>query len=128
MNLLKAIFGLRLVSYPQNILNPSGPDVLFLHQGLRGGENSPPLKKRCFSKENMFYHHEVNFCINSALFWCIALFSSSILANFSNFIEKSAKFGIFQKIESYSSYIHQKKAKMIQKLIPRQINLIYSRK
>ena len=31
--------------------NPSGPDVLFLHQGLRGGENSPPLKNRPFSKE-----------------------------------------------------------------------------
>ena len=52
----------------------------------------------------------------------ILMYSTYFWLNFSqlsNFIEKSAKFGIFQKNESYSSYIHQKNAKMIQKLIPR---------
>ena len=92
----------------------------FYTKAWGGGEFTPtPLKIKLFLKKNKFYHHEVKFCINSALFWCIAFFSRSTLANFSNFIEKSAKFGIFQKNESYSSYIHQKKARMIQKLIPR---------
>ena len=83
---------------PKPDFNPSGPDVFFLHQGLRGVKIHPPLKIDLFLKKNMFYHHEVNFCINSALFWCIALVFSSILANFSNFIEKSAKFGTFKKM------------------------------
>ena len=61
--------------------------------------------------------HELNFCINPALFWCIALVPSSILTKISNFIEKRTKFGTFLKIELCGSYIHQKKAKIIQKLV-----------
>ena len=51
-----------------SFLNPSGPDVFFIHQGPRGGEISPPLKKSTFSKEKHVFCHEVNFCINSDLF------------------------------------------------------------
>ena len=82
-------------NYPKS--NTPGPLTLlgltfyFYTKAWGGMKIHPPLKIDLFLKKNMFYHHEVNFCINSALFWCIALFSSSILANFSNFIEKKCK-------------------------------------
>ena len=110
------------------LLTLLGLTSYFYTKAWGGDENSPPLKIDIFLKKNMLYQHEVNFCINSVLFWCIALVFSPILAYFSNFIEKSAKFGCFQKIGSYSCYIHQKKAKMIQKLIQRQIDMIYPKK
>ena len=91
--------------------NPSGPDVFFIHWGPRGGE-TPPLKKLTSSKEkHVFFCHEVNICINSALFWCITLVSSSMLTKISDFIEKRTKFETFKKIELYASYVHQNKAK-----------------
>ena len=43
-----------------------------------------PQNQFCFYKTT-FFLHEVKFCINSALFLCTVLFSSSILMNFSDF-------------------------------------------
>ena len=47
-------------------------------------KSHPPQNQFCFYKTT-FFLHEVKFCINSALFLCTVLFSSSILMNFSDF-------------------------------------------
>ena len=99
---------LKLTKTTLTLLGPT----YFLYTKARGGVKfHPPLKSQLSLKKSMFFCHEVNFCINSALFWCITLVSSSMLTKISNFIEKRSKFGTFLKIELYASYLHQNKAK-----------------
>ena len=99
--------------YKDKGLTLLGP-TYFLYTKARGGVKfHPPLKNQLSLKKSMFFCHEVNFCINSALFWCITLVSSSMLTKISNFIEKRPKFGTFLEIELYASYMHQNKAKTI---------------
>ena len=77
------------------ILTLLGLTSIFYTEAWGGVKFHPPLKIGLFWKISTFYHYEVNFYINPALFWCVTPVSSSILANFSNFIEKIANFGHF---------------------------------
>lgn len=66
-------------------LNPIDTGIFFDACVPGGCEKShPPQNQFCFYKTT-FFLHEVKFCINSALFLCTVLFSSSILMNFSDF-------------------------------------------
>ena len=88
-----------------------GPTYFLYTKARGGGEISPPHKQSTFSNKKHVFCHGVNFCINSALFWCITQVSSSMLTKINNFIEKRSKFGTFLEIELYASYTHQNKAK-----------------
>ena len=72
------------VAWP-NLLNPIDTGIFFDACVPGGCEKShPPQNQFCFYKTT-FFLHEVKFCINSVLFLCTVLFSSSILMNFSDF-------------------------------------------
>ena len=93
--------------------NPIDTEIFFDACVPGGCEKShPPENQFCFYKTK-FFLHEVKFCINSALFLCTVLFSSSILMNFSNLGKKWLKIWTFLRIELQTSYVPQKKAEII---------------
>ena len=59
-------------------VNPIDTGIFFDACVPGGVKNHTPLKIT-------FFLHEVKFCINSVLFLCTVLFSSSVLMNFSDF-------------------------------------------